>query len=53
MRRTLERRFEKLTQRAEDGRPAAPWLVLFPGQEPPEGHTGPVVRVQVIDGRKS
>lgn len=33
--------------------PVHPAIVLFPGEEAPEGHTGPVVRVQVIDARKT
>lgn len=51
MRRALERRLEKLTQRAEDGKPPQPGIVLLPGQEPPERFTGQVVRIKVIDGR--
>lgn len=52
MNRVLLRRVVKLEERADAGKPPAPALVLFPGEEPPKGFTGPVVRIQVIDGRK-
>lgn len=52
MSRVLLRRVIKLEQRADDGKPPVPALILFPGQEQPEGFTGPLVRIQIIDGRK-
>lgn len=52
MSRVLLRRVVKLEQLADDGKPPVPALILFPGQEPPEGFAGPLVRIRVIDGRK-
>ena len=45
-------RVARLERAVEDRKPMAPWVVLFPGQEPPEGHKGNVVRIRVIDASK-
>lgn len=49
MSRALLNRIRALEDRR--GEVAVPGVVLFPGQEPPAGWTGPVIRVQVIDQR--
>lgn len=50
--KTIARRLARLEAAQEDQTPPEPWPVLFPGDDPPQGHTGPVVRVRVLDGRK-
>ena len=51
MTRALLNRIAKLEDRS--GAAAVPAKVLMPGQEPPAGWTGPVVQVQVVDGRRN
>ncbi len=50
MTRALLNRIRALEDRS--GAAAVPGVVLFPGQEPPAGWIGPVVRVQVVDSSK-
>lgn len=48
------RRLEHLEQR-HTSRLVKPWIVLMPGQEPPDGWEathGGIVRVKVYDGRR-
>lgn len=53
MSRRLWSRVVRLERAAQDAEAPRPWLVLNPGQEPPEGYAGELVRVQVFDGRKA
>jgi len=50
--KAIARRLARLEAEKEDQTPPEPWPVLFPGDTPPPGYTGPVVQVQVLDGRK-
>lgn len=50
MTRALLNRIAKLEDRS--GAAAVPAVVLMPGQAPPAGWTGPVIRVQVVDGSR-
>ena len=45
-------RLTRLEEVIESHKPPASGMVLFPGQEPHEGFTGPVVRIQIVDGRR-
>ncbi len=44
-------RLDRLEHGLVDAMPVKPALVLMPGQEAPEGFTGPVVCIEVVDGR--
>lgn len=46
------RRVSMLEERLEDSKPPERGFVCLPGQEPPEGFRGPVVHVEVVDGRR-
>lgn len=48
--RALQARLSRLEDRS--GAQASAGVVLFPGQEPPAGWAGPVIRVQVVDGSR-
>ena len=50
MSRALLNRIRALEDRS--GAQAVPGVVLFPGQDPPAGWAGPVIRVQVVDGSR-
>lgn len=50
MSRALLNRIRALEDRS--GAQAVPGVVLMPGQEPPAGWGGPVIRVQVMDCSK-
>ena len=52
MSRAMFRRVLRLEQCIEDSKPPERGIVCMPGQEPPEGFTGPVVRIVVVDGRR-
>ena len=52
MSRAMFRRVQRLEDAIEDSKPPERGIVCMPGQEPPEGFRGPVVRVVVFDGRK-
>jgi len=52
MSRAMFHRMQRLEESIKDGKLPERGIVCMPGQEPPEGFTGPVVRIVVFDGRK-
>jgi hypothetical protein len=53
MRRALQDALKARECDGEAREAMRPALILFPGQEPPEGWDGDVCRLQVVDGRKT
>lgn len=53
MSRAMFRRLQRIEERIEDSKPPERGIVCMPGQEPPEGFRGPVVHVEIVEGRRS